>query len=488
MKRLYNFLLVTMLLILPFLIVSCSDDYQETDLGNQPLTLSASEATVALDITAPQSTAVTFEWTPGSNFNTNAAITYTFELGISGTNFANSIQSELTQGKNSVSYTTEAINSILLNDLNVSTNTEVELDARVTAKVHSDNVQSQVSDIVKIKVTTYKPVSSNIYIIGGAAPNGWSADNATKMNTVSGAAGGFVWQGKLNAGELKFITTLGQFLPSYGKGSDNTKLYFRESDNDPDDKFIIPTTGIYKISVNIINLTINIEALDAPDYSELWFVGNATGWSFKLMTVDASDPFIFYYNADLSAGGDFKIATAASFDQSTVFLRPETNGEGVGTALPVVKWSESEKPGSANDYKWNIPGGVYKIKLDTREMKINIVKFTPYAMIYLVGDATPKGWSIGDATAMQTTADPYKFTWTGTLTTGELKFTCDKQSDWNGDWFLASQSGIEPSGDVEQMIFSAKGANPDNKWKITSAGTYSIELDQLLQTVKIKKQ
>lgn len=482
MKKLYNILLLISL-VLPLMLSSCSDDYAETNLEDQPLILTASDEVIVLDITAPQSNAVTFEWTPGSNFNTNAAITYIFELSLSG--FTKSVQVELNQGKNSVSYRTEELNKILLENFDVNPGDEVDLEARVTATVHSENIQPQISEIVKLKITGYKPVSSTLYLIGGAAPNGWSADDATKMNTVSGAAGGFVWQGKLNAGELKFITTLGEFLPSYGKGSDETKLLLRESDDDPDDKFNIPATGIYKISVNIINLTIHIETLDAPEYSELWFVGNPTGWSFKPMTSDMSDPFIFYFNADLSAGGEFKIGTKADFDDSVVFLRPESDGQGAGTDLNVVKWSKNE---NADDYKWNITGGVYKIKLDTRDMKIDIIPFTPYAMIYMVGDATPSGWSIDNATPLTATADPNKFTWTGTLNAGELKFTCDKQSDWNGDWFLANQNGIEPSGDIEQMLFSAKGANPDNKWKITTAGTYTIELDQLQQTVKINKQ
>lgn len=488
MKTLYN-LIIGILLVLPSLLVSCKDDYMETNLGNQPLVMSASEQDIQLDITAPQSNAVTFQWTSGSNFNTNAAITYTFELGLSGRNFANSIKVEQAQGKNSISYSTAEVNAILLNQFGVTPGVEAELEARVTAVVHHESVAPQVSEVVRIKVTGYRPVSSTLYIIGDAAPNGWDANEATKMNTVSGAAGGFVWQGKLKAGSLKFITTPGQFLPSYNKGSDNTKLFFRESESGPDDKFVIPTTGIYKISVNIINLTIHIEALDAPEYSELWFVGNPTGWSFKPMAADASDPFIFYYHANLSAGGEFKIATQANFDQSTVFLRPATNGQAAGKNLSVVKWSESERPGGANDYKWNITGGVYKIRLDIRDMKIDIVPFTPYPMIYLVGDASPNGWDIGNATPMVAVgSDPYKFTWTGTLKTGELKFSCDKKSDWNGDWFLAGQAAMEPSGDIEKMIFSANGANPDNKWKITTAGTYIIELEQLQQTVKIRKQ
>lgn len=479
MKTLYN-LLGTLLLAIPLLLVSCKEDHMETNLGDAPFVLATSEQEVALDVTSPQSTALEFEWTTGSNYNTNAAITYTFELGVVGTNFENAVQTVQGEGKTSLTYTHQALNSLLIEHFGSTPNSKVELEGRVVLKVHNETIQPQTSNAVQIAVTSYKPISSTLYLIGSAAPNGWDADNATRMNSVSGAAGGFVWQGKLNAGELKFITTLGNFLPSYNRGDDDTKLYFRESDDDSDDKFVIATTGIYQISLNILNLVITIDALDAPEFSDLWFVGNPTGWSFQPMKVDGSDPFIFHYNADLSAGGEFKIATAENWD--AVFFRPVADQTSEGTDQEVVKWAGDP------DYKWNITGGVYKIKLDTRDMKIDIVPFTPYAMIYLVGDATPNGWDIGGATPMSATDSPYLFRWTGTLNGGEMKFTCDKQSDWNGDWFLASANGIAPSGVEESMLFSTNGANPDNKWVITEPGTYSIELNQLQQTVVIAKQ
>ena len=73
--------------------------------------------------------------------------------------------------------------------------------------------------------------------------------------------------------------------------------------------------------------------------------------------------------------------------------------------------------------------------------------FTPYEGLYLVGDATPNGWSIDNATPMAKSADsPYIFTWSGTLNTGEMKISCDKQSDWNGDWLMADKSGKAPTG------------------------------------------
>ena len=40
MKNITNILL-GILLTIPALFISCDDDYKETDLGNQPLTLSA---------------------------------------------------------------------------------------------------------------------------------------------------------------------------------------------------------------------------------------------------------------------------------------------------------------------------------------------------------------------------------------------------------------------------------------------------------------
>lgn len=491
MKKIYN-ILFGLLLIVPSIFISCSDDYQETNLGDSPLVLSVSNDIIALDITAPQSNALTFEWTSGSNFNTNAAIKYQLELALSGTNFANSIKTELDKGTTTLSYKTEEINNILLNNLGIAPDTEVSLEARVTASVQADDLKPQISETKLIKITSYKPVSKTLYLIGDATPNGWNIDNAIGMNSVSGAAGGFVWQGKLNAGELKFITILGQFAPSYGKGIDDTKLYFRETLNDPNDvKFKISTTGIYKISLNIVNQVIKIEALDAPEYSSLWFVGGFSSWKFVPMNMDANDPFIFHYNAELKSSNpndEFKIATAPSFDSNVHFLRPEINGQGPGTNLTVVKWSEDEKAGSTNDYKWKLASGTYKIKLDTRDMKIDIVPFIPYAMIYMVGDATPGGWSIDKATPLVATAgNSNKFSWTGTLNAGEMKFSCDKQSDWNGAWFLASQGSLEPTGNSESMIFSASGSNPDNKWKIITSGSYTIQLDQLQETITIKK-
>lgn len=141
------------------------------------------------------------------------------------------------------------------------------------------------------------------------------------------------------------------------------------------------------------------------------------------------------------------------------------------------------------DNKWVLKDGecgkAYKICMDIRSGKERMMmsEFTPYEMIYMVGDATPAGWTIGDATPMQTTDNPYVFTWKGTLNAGELKFTCDKQEDWNGAWFMPAVADKQPAGETEPMLFLDKSDEAfkaqyldvmvggiDQKWKITTAG------------------
>ena len=98
-------------------------------------------------------------------------------------------------------------------------------------------------------------------------------------------------------------------------------------------------------------------------------------------------------------------------------------------------------------------------------------------------------------------SDPYTLTWEGELGKGELKFTCDKKSDWNGAWFMAAEGGIAPSGQEERMLFIDKAdagfkaqyldfsvGDIDQKWVIPSAGTYTITLNQLKETIIIAKK
>lgn len=468
------------LLMVLFSAYSCSDENNtEYNKGDQALEVSASEELVELDALNPDVEAVKFTWTSGTNYGTNLAIEYTLQIDKQDGDFENGISIDMGRNIYDYSFKNEGFNDLLMSELGVEPQTEGIFEYRVVAKVASDNIEPQISPVRTIQIKTHTPITKTLYFVGDASPNGWDSDHAIELKPVTNSPKRFSWTGALKAGEFKFITTLGKFLPSYNKGTTDFKLVLRESATDPDDKFTITEGGRYTIDVNLITLAISITKKVGPEFYELWFVGNPS-WSFEEMTVDPLDPFIFHYNADLSAGGEFKIG-AAKGDFNGIFFRPVVDQTSEGSNLSVDKWAGNP------DNKWNITGGVYKIKLNTRDMLIDIVPFTPFAQAYLIGDASPNGWDIDKATAM-TASSTYKFTWTGTLKAGELKFTLDKQSDWNGAWFVASEAGKQPTGSLEQMIYNYPGAGVDYKWKIIEDGTYSIELDQLKETVIIKKQ
>lgn len=64
--------------------------------------------------------------------------------------------------------------------------------------------------------------------------------------------------------------------------------------------------------------------------------------------------------------------------------------------------------------------------------------------LFMVGDATPNGWSIDDPTPFtQNADDPMLFTWEGTLNTGEMKL-CLVAGSWDNPF-------IRPANDQETI-------------------------------------
>ncbi len=340
-----------------------------------------------------------------------------------------------------------------------------------------------------------------IYMVGDATPAGWTIGDATPMQTTDNPYV-FTWKGTLNAGEFKFITTLGSFLPSYNKGTDGL-LVLRSSDDQPDEPFVVEEDHNYIVEANLFTgvLTLTQTETLAPAYDQLYFVGNATDWGFVKMKQDVLDPYLFRFGKffEVGKGGEFKFGTS---DGSWENMYKAKNADAAYTDTEVVFVK-----GFDPDNKWVLKDGecgkAYKICMDIRSGKERMMmsEFTPYEMIYMVGDATPAGWTIGDATPMQTTDNPYVFTWKGTLNAGELKFTCDKQEDWNGAWFMPAVADKQPAGETEPMLFLDKSDEAfkaqyldvmvggiDQKWKITTAGSYLITLNQLEETISIVKQ
>lgn len=95
--------------------------------------------------------------------------------------------------------------------------------------------------------------------------------------------------------------------------------------------------------------------------------------------------------------------------------------------------------------------------------------------LYLVGDATPNGWSIDRPTAMTAgDEDPLVFTWQGPLTRGEMKL-CLTTGSWDVAFIRPVNNGDEIGRNgVAAATFRMYAGEPDNKWKIVDAGIYDL--------------
>ena len=498
----HHSLVVAVALVAALATASCSDnDYTELDKGSTTLTLTADQQATALAELNHGAEALTLSWTSGHNFRSGHRISYVLQLAEAGTGFATPytpVDHETQVYDWSVNQ--EQLNDILLSQMGATAGREISVEARLQAFVEGfDEVQTA---SLSFTATPYTPVTSTLYLIGDATPGGWSADVATEMKRQDN--GLFTWQGNLSAGELKMITTRGQFLPSYNNDGEG-RLVLRTSDDAPDLKFIIPEAHFYQLTANLLTGEMRIQAMEgeAPAYDQLYIVGSFTGWGFIQMQRDPLDDFLFRYAHYFSAseGGEFKFGTSnGSWENMYKATSPNA---------PYTQTSMAFVGGYDPDDKWFLGDAeteqAYKICVDIRSGRERMMMrpFQPYEMIWLVGDATPSGWDLGNATAMrqQQGDDPWTFTWTGALTAGELKFTCDKQSDWNGAWFMNAQGNdVAPTGDVERMLFIDKSSaelkaqyldvnigDIDQKWQIPSAGTYTITLDQLNEMVSIVK-
>lgn len=480
-----SFLIALTLALAGMVTISGCGDYEESYSPKQtdkPF-LKTSAATVALSQKQGDNTAFTLTWTPGSNRGTNSAINYTIEIDKKGNGFGNPISLNAGKASYNSNFQVSNFNDLLLNTFLIAPGVETEMEFRVISQAMDASVSADMSNVVEVKVTPYepRPVPEALYMVGDATPNGWDNSTPTQLTKKANESGVFTYQGQLFAGELKFLTTVGQWLPSYQRGADANTLALRTDFGQPDDKFAIQKGGLYRLTVDVIEMTYYAEELASSPYSELWIVGSAApkGWDLDnadKMRQNPADPFLFSFN-EILAVGEFKIATAKSWDAP--FYRP------ISASQPISETTIQLSAGDP-DYKWNITeSGPYKISLNLRDNVINIIPFTPLENLWIVGDATPAGWNINSPVQMTKSSD-YIFTWTGQLNAGEFKFPI-ATGDWSTGYFMPYNS--DESINTTILTFRPNGS-PDTKWRVLPGeeGVYTITLDQLKHTISIIKQ
>lgn len=98
--------------------------------------------------------------------------------------------------------------------------------------------------------------------------------------------------------------------------------------------------------------------------------------------------------------------------------------------------------------------------------------------LFMVGDATPNGWSIDAPTPLTASeANPMIFEWTGSLNKGEMKL-CLTTGSWDAAFIRPMTEGEEISKtNITNKTFDMHAGDPDNKWKVTEEGKYKLSFD-----------
>lgn len=457
-------IVVAVLMIICF--TSCNTELADDIVKAGPLVATLSKSEIILnEKNSSKTEAFTLTWTTGSNNGTGASISYTILADVKGNNFSNPVSINMGKGIYIRRFTVLELNDSLLNHWHSTPGIETELEVKIISTINNTVPSNETSPVVTIKVTPYQPVSKTLYLYGSASPKGTNLTEAIALKPDETDPTIFIYQGYLAAGNLKFITTRGQLLPSYNKGTSETQIMKRELATAADDMFNIPVAGVHRVVINLLDLTASIEKINYPAYGEVYLTGTASPNGADLtkatkLIQSSTNPFIFSYQGVLKAGS-FKFSTNTNADgKQDMFVRVDDTNFSVQSGSAVMnEWIVDKK-------------GFYTISLNQLDNTLSIYR----EKLYLVGSATPAGWSIGNAVQMTEDAnDGCIFTWSGNMTAGEFKLPVNRNSDWGQDMYMKT--------DDTHMYRHIGGQADDKKWTITLAGNYSITAN--IETLRI---
>ena len=223
--------------------------------------------------------------------------------------------------------------------------------------------------------------------------------------------------------------------------------------------------------------------LTANAADRLLIIGEAVwgGWSIDnsiVMFNSTENPDVFKATVNLNANGTFKFLTTT--DWGNLEYRAGDNDVTLadGVASPLVSSEEN-----SNDNKFKVSETAnYDIVCDLTAKTIVVKKANyqtnplKHTALWMIGSATPGGWSIGDGTMLVPTVDnPTVFKATVNLVEGEMKIAVNNQTAFGQTFY------VRDTTDETKMVFGGD----DNKWNISNAGKYDVKVDVVNMTISI---
>ena len=428
--------------------------------------------------TAPTSTSHsnTFSWSP-SFPGYSGTINYVIEYDSPGKNFVSPLQ---IAGKGGTSVYSASLNQGEMNTTALASGIAVGTTGKVEYRIKATTASGAVaySDVVNVDITTFSPVPANLYIVGDATPGGWTnpvplpSQRFTKLDAYKFSV--TLW---LNGGKnYLFLPVNGEWGKYGGIGANGTNNTAGDDFKAEGSDLKAPASdGVYQIVVDFQTNKFTVTPIPVP--SNLYIVGDATpgGWTNPVPI--PSQQFTPIDNVS------FGIVVNLTADKSYLFL--PVNGEwgkfgGLGAnGTNNVNGDQFKAEGS--DLKAPATSGLYMIIVNFATSSFTVTPYTGPSNLYIVGDATPGGWTnpvpLPSQQFTQNTTGIFQLT---------LPLTADKSYlllPVNGEWGKFGGTGANNSNNVNGDSFKAEGS--DLKSPPTN-GTYTITVNFFTMTFKVQ--
>lgn len=329
------------------------------------------------------------------------------------------------------------------------------------------------------------PVNHNaLWMVGTATSGGWDIISSPQMTQDLENPMVFKATTYLKVGEMKIAQNNdGGFGQTFylRDATDDTKVVFGGEDN----KWTITEAATYDVTVNLLDMTIDIKKHYADFVVDhLFVIGDAiwSGWGFANSTVLFPDENgICKATLYLEENKGFKFMAESDFEGLQFRA-----GDADVTLKNDVASSLVSSEDNREDTRFMVSESAnYDIVCDVKNKTITLTKsayqdaHAKHAELWMIGTATPNGWQIDKGVLLKQDAEnPMVYTATAELKEGEFKFIVNKYMGFDQTAY------VKDAADDSKVVYGGD----DNKWNITEAGIYDVKLNLANMTITVAKK
>lgn len=393
-------------------LTSCADDYEEYDnswlLDNdETMTLEVSSTEVSLVENTPiDEPVLTFTWTPAREMSDDYILTYVTMLDLKINEFGSTTvkRTVLDDGVYSCSYTTEELQSYIVDDWGQSVSEVATLTFKVIAKWEGGSkfIMPE-TRTVDVEVLPYKPAvfDADVVYVSGSAKTGISRQMIDKTLENEYLYAEIV---NLKPGELTIPVEYDGYIQYISPDVDNVTfndgeavpakmIAEAESGIAPEGAgWVIPESGDYRVVIDMLNKNVTIYSPDnefnnpfvltwipngpnsvltvpiVTEVTNLWLRGDTAGWKAEGVDLhliqSKADPQILVYSGDAISSGDgrtsFAVISSYVYDGNNDGEDETYNVNNAAVfAPPRVNPDEDGEQSAGNDYTQELTVGAW---------------------------------------------------------------------------------------------------------------------------------